>query len=533
MDIFLLSERICSTPPSLLATPRFRVSSVSRKRGRVWDAISSVERWFNATYQGFPFDFFKDVLTSVKISRNSAFAALVAEEVARRANGNRISKGDAEELRKICPQRKFQCAPGRFRTPAGGCNNVDHPEWGASLEPFLRVLPPNYDDGLSAARQKRLPDPFLVVNQLEKLSSPKSLPISRLFAEFLSLVFDDISRRAPYTNENLMGSSSCCSNSPECIHSTKDDMIPSCSSYSRSLAIPSKDCHPIEREQVNMVSGYLDASTIYGNSSLAEMHTKRTLCGRLQRINPSWTDERLFEESRKIIGALLQHLTYNEMLPLLLGREIASKISHFVDFSDEFISPHRSINSLKNLYHKIDYIDLLSGVFVEKSLNGAIVGPTLACILEKQFIKLKFSDRFWYDSSLAPTAFTSLQIAEIKKFTVANLLCLSEEVAFVQPSAFLLSDHFDNAPLHCNLSSTIIDLSFWKEDELHREVSLPSSSCRKVFDEAEKEIRQRDHRIAEKTFNLSPQISLYGRFTRPKSEAIAVSRVSRLLLQVH
>lgn len=59
----------------------------------------------------------------------------------------------------------------------------------------------------------------------------------------------------------------------------------------------------------------------------------------LGELNPHWNDERLFQETRKILTAIHQHITYNEWLPVIMGRDNLLKYGIIYD-GDVFVDDY-------------------------------------------------------------------------------------------------------------------------------------------------------------------------------------------------
>ena len=49
------------------------------------------------------------------------------------------------------------------------------------------------------------------------------------------------------------------------------------------------------------------------------------LAKELAAVNPHWNDETLFQETKHINSAVIQHITYNEFLPMVLGKEVMQR----------------------------------------------------------------------------------------------------------------------------------------------------------------------------------------------------------------
>ena len=106
----------------------------------------------------------------------------------------------------------------------------------------------------------------------------------------------------------------------------------------------------------------------------------------------------------------------------------------FVIFSGERCGP---LASCLIFFRHVNDIDLFTGAVTEEPLDGALVGPTLACIIGLQLKALKVGDRFYYENNEPNTAFSLAQLDEIKKTTLAKVICRNTNIGKIQENVFI------------------------------------------------------------------------------------------------
>lgn len=496
------------------------------------------------------------------------------------------------------------CPPSKFRQATGECNNIRHSEWGARGAPFLRVLPPQYKNHKETPRESvsghALPNVLQVAKAFQQQEPQHDHEsVTALLGAWSEFLLHDLA-----STGNLK-SLDCCENNAqhaECFGRLGND---DCMEYMRTLpSIPKEQCVFEHRNQMNLASSFLDGSAIYGNtastveklrsydaglvnitacrvchanalySAILREHNRIAI--NLAQLNRHWNDETLFLESKRIVAAEIQHITYNEFLPIILDESTMAKSGlrlkshgHYSDYSSNhkagvynevalsalpsllsmipgalmnesaenfaemvdllirtkakspslhMVVPLRSewdtsallihmgrdhglpgytqfaqicsnktltsfeqlsemgigaknIATLSKLYGNVQNVDLLVGAILEAPTPGAAVGPTTTCLIERQFNLLRRSDRFWYENDLPPSSLTPEQLKEIRKVTLAGLLCANtDDLDAIQPKAFVQEDPFLNARLSCE-QHPLPQLTPWLEMDHMTDVS--------------------------------------------------------------
>eukprot|EP00794_Sanderia_malayensis_P015330 gene15330-16907_t len=303
-----------------------------------------------------------------------------------------------------CIDQQFHA---KYRTYDGTCNNFDHPSWGAAPLAFRRLIPPNYYDidGLSdpigfpnVPEAPRIPTPHHLVDEfilLDKKAKGQSGVFSHMLMQWGQFIDHDITFTAESEGGHRCVLAKCDGSAEDFRQPCFPIMYPShvgeCTLFIRSASACQTNKNIVEpRQQLNMITSYMDGSMIYGSSKkqadklrflndsglmklsesgflpfepnqdhapqtfcldfggcfaagdgrvneqilLASMHTMwvrehNRIAKLLRRYNSLWDGEKIYQETRKIIGAKLQHITYTEYLPKILGTDAMPKYAGY------------------------------------------------------------------------------------------------------------------------------------------------------------------------------------------------------------
>lgn len=96
------------------------------------------------------------------------------------------------------------------------------------------------------------------------------------------------------------------------------------------------------------------------------------------------------------------------------------------------------VERFQHVYEHVDDIDIFPAGISEEPLHDGLLGPTLTCLLTKQFVLLKKADRFWYETDQKPHRFTETQLDAVRSVTMASIICNNaDHLDTIQPNVFL------------------------------------------------------------------------------------------------
>ncbi len=255
---------------------------------------------------------------------------------------------------------------GANRTYDGVGNNLTHTTWGSAGAMFQRMASSAYGDGMGSMGGADRPNARVISNAIFHQSS--SMLNSRgltdwvwQWGQFIDHDMDLVPRAEPVEAEPIL------------VPDGDPFFTPGTTiSFSRSkyeAGTGTSLGNP--RQQVNTISSWIDGSQVYGSSQSHADSLRSFTGGRLtvtshasgdllpmsagmfvagdERVNEQlgltaahtlfmrehnrwadaiaaqnsgWSDEEVYQRARKIVGAEIQHITYHEWLPALLGSQM-------------------------------------------------------------------------------------------------------------------------------------------------------------------------------------------------------------------
>lgn len=245
----------------------------------------------------------------------------------------------------------------------GSGNNVTNPEWGSTGTEMLRIVQPEYADGVSAPARTDQASAREISNSVSDQAGEDILSdrmLSAMIYAWGQFIDHDLDLTASGNSESFpiqvpTGDPSFDPNN------TGTQVIP----FTRSAFDPDTGMDT-PRQQINQITAWLDGSMIYGsdaetaaslrsfeggklktsegnllpvdengfflagdvrvneNPELASLHTlfmreHNRVCDKIAADNPGMSDEETYQRARAFVIAEIQVITYKEWLPAVLG----------------------------------------------------------------------------------------------------------------------------------------------------------------------------------------------------------------------
>jgi peroxidase len=282
----------------------------------------------------------------------------------------------------LCAQHLY----AENRSIDGSGNNLTNPTWGQAGTPLIRIGSAAYSDAISTPSGTTRPNPRVISNTI--VSQSTSIPNSSNLSDWVFQWGQFIDHDLDLTD---VGSTSFPISVPSG-DPIFDPMNTGSAvmNFTRSVFDPATGTSTGNpRQQINVITSYIDGSMIYGSDAvrantlrsfsggklltsagnlmplntfglqngtgghpsatqfylagdprsneqigLTSIHTlmmreHNRLADQVAAANPGWTDEQIYQKSRKLVGAEIQAITFQEFLPALLGTNAPSLLSTY------------------------------------------------------------------------------------------------------------------------------------------------------------------------------------------------------------